>query len=58
MGDSGGPLTVEENGKIKLIGNVSWGTNRCNIDNWPSVYSRNSDLQVNLWIKQNAQLDY
>ena len=36
MGDSGGPLTVMEDGERKLIGNVSWGHSRCKKDGFPS----------------------
>ena len=36
MGDSGGPLTVIEDGERKLIGNVSWGHSRCKKDGFPS----------------------
>ena len=56
MGDSGGPLTVMENGERKLLGNVSWGNGRCMTDGFPAAYSRNQDPEVNAWIKTNADL--
>ena len=58
MGDSGGPLTTEEDGEQKLLGNVSWGHSKCNVNGYPSAYSRNADPTVNKWIKENANLDY
>ncbi|OQR86645.1 serine protease family S01A [Achlya hypogyna] len=38
-GDSGGPLTVQQNGKDVVIGVVSWGF-KCAIQNSPGVYAR------------------
>ena len=56
MGDSGGPLTVREGGKDKLLGNVSWGSGNCETTGYPAVYSRNADPTINSWIKSNARL--
>merc|ERR1719219_2993377 len=58
MGDSGGPLTVREGGEDKLLGNVSWGHSKCDINGYPGVYSRNADPSMNSWIKSNAGLFY
>jgi len=58
MGDSGGPLTTEEEGEQRLLGNVSWGHNKCSVNGYPSAYSRNADPVINAWIKENAQLNY
>ena len=38
-GDSGGPLTVEVNGKETLIGTTSYGIANCNIQ-FPTVFTR------------------
>ena len=56
MGDSGGPLTVQEDGETRLLGNVSWGHSKCNVDGYPGAYSRNADPEVNSWIKYNSNL--
>merc|ERR1719197_2273811 len=56
MGDSGGPLTTEEDGEQKLLGNVSWGHGKCVTDGYPAAYSRNQEPTVNAWIKTNAGL--
>ncbi|ETV71542.1 hypothetical protein H257_13205 [Aphanomyces astaci] len=37
-GNSGGPLTVESNGSVKLVGVISWGI-KC-AQNMPGIYSR------------------
>ena len=58
MGDSGGPLTMMQNGEKRLLGNVSWGHNKCASNGYPSAYSRNADPTANAWIKKNANLDY
>lgn len=58
MGDSGGPLTTNEGGVQKLLGNVSWGHSKCSVNGYPSAYSRNADPTINKWIKENANLSY
>ena len=58
MGDSGGPLTVMQEGEKRLLGNVSWGHSKCSSNGYPSAYSRNADPTANAWIKQNANLNY
>ena len=56
MGDSGGPLTMMENGTKVLLGNVSWGHSKCASTGYPSAYSRNADPEANAWIRENAGL--
>merc|ERR1711936_1157586 len=56
MGDSGGPLTVMEDGARKLLANVSWGHSGCASNGYPSAYSRNADPTANAWIRTNAGL--
>ncbi|RHZ04139.1 hypothetical protein DYB31_013129 [Aphanomyces astaci] len=38
-GDSGGPLTIEENGAVRLVGVVSWGF-ECGAGDTPGIYER------------------
>jgi len=52
-GDSGGPLTVQENGFTHVVGIVSWGTITCRGD---SVYARVSSVKN--WIIQNGVYPY
>ncbi|RHX97116.1 hypothetical protein DYB25_011244 [Aphanomyces astaci] len=40
-GDSGGPLTIEENGTVRLVGLVSWGIS-CGLRGFPGIYERAS----------------
>ncbi|KAF0704192.1 hypothetical protein AaE_015062 [Aphanomyces astaci] len=40
-GDSGGPLTIEENGTVRLVGLVSWGV-KCGLRGFPGIYERAS----------------
>ncbi|RHZ30653.1 hypothetical protein DYB37_013895, partial [Aphanomyces astaci] len=40
-GDSGGPLTIEENGTVRLVGLVSWGVS-CGLRGLPGIYERAS----------------
>ena len=58
MGDSGGPLTIMEDGQRRLLGNVSWGHSKCNVNRYPAAYSNNAEPSANSWIKSNAQLNY
>ncbi|KAK7071751.1 Transmembrane protease serine 6, partial [Halocaridina rubra] len=51
-GDSGGPLSVVENGKHILVGTVSFG-HYCAMPNWPGVYSRISGSLE--WIQQTIE---
>jgi len=53
LGDSGGPLIIDENGKITLIGVVSW--RGCAEANLPGVYSRVTHVLD--WIKRNLEGD-
>ncbi|ETV64806.1 hypothetical protein H257_18381 [Aphanomyces astaci] len=39
--DSGGPLTIEENGTVRLVGLVSWGFG-CGLRGLPGIYERAS----------------
>ena len=38
----------------RLLGNASWASNKCNVNNFPQVYSRNSAPAIHSWIKQMA----
>jgi len=48
MGDSGGPLAVQENGVWYLVGNTSWGTSTCKTTT-PGIWSKN--FVVYSWIQ-------
>ncbi|RHY84791.1 hypothetical protein DYB37_013645 [Aphanomyces astaci] len=39
IGDSGGPLTIEENGAVRLVGVASWGI-KCGALDIPGIYAR------------------
>jgi len=53
QGDSGGPLGVTENGRITLIGVVSYNSkNGCNLIQVPDVYTRVGHSSVMKWIKE------
>ncbi|RHY45271.1 hypothetical protein DYB34_011016 [Aphanomyces astaci] len=44
VGDSGGPLTIEENGAVRLVGVVRSGVD-CGLAGTPGIYERTSDAQ-------------
>merc|ERR1712183_1203948 len=48
MGDSGGPLAVQEGRTWYLVGNTSWGSSTCKVS-MPSIWSKNS--VVYSWIQ-------
>jgi len=48
MGDSGGPLAVQEGGTWYLVGNTSWGSSTCKVS-MPSIWSKN--VVVYDWIQ-------
>ncbi|XP_076167241.1 serine protease 1-like [Ptiloglossa arizonensis] len=48
-GDSGGPLIINNKGRIELVGIVSWGIIPCGTRGAPSVYTRTSAF--NDWIQ-------
>jgi hypothetical protein len=52
-GDSGGPLTLTNDGQ--LVGIISWGKARCNGDGQPGVYTRVGAYAA--WIQQAMMLD-
>jgi len=56
-GDSGGPLVVVLDGEKRLVGNTSWGRSDC-APSAPACWSRNSDPEINKWIKEEADLHY
>jgi len=41
-----------QGGEDRLLGNASWASNKCNVNNFPQVYSRNSAPAIHSWIKQ------
>jgi len=53
MGDSGGPLTIVENGVTTLIGAVSWVQSRCS-PNYPGGYAKIASVRP--WIDQQMAM--
>ncbi|KAJ8301167.1 hypothetical protein KUTeg_020154 [Tegillarca granosa] len=50
MGDSGSPLSCQYKGRFYLVGIVSWGTEECNRQGYPSVFTRVTSFQD--WIER------
>ncbi|XP_013787189.1 chymotrypsinogen A-like [Limulus polyphemus] len=51
-GDSGGPMVIKEDGRITIVGIVSFGLELCASSGWPSVYTRVSSFMD--WIAENT----
>jgi len=50
-GDSGGPLIYNDNGTVKLLGLVSWGTDKgCGVEDFPGVYTQVPEFET--WIRE------
>ncbi|XP_076332764.1 trypsin-1-like [Tachypleus tridentatus] len=51
-GDSGGPMVIKEDGRITILGIVSFGLEICAYPGWPSVYTKVSSFID--WIEENT----
>merc|ERR1711953_627830 len=55
-GDSGGPLTIEEDGETRLIGLTSWAHVYCNSNGLPQGWANVQYPEYNEWMRTNANL--
>lgn len=54
FGDSGGPLTVDQNGRRFILGIVSFGNNECADVDYPGVYTRVAAFSG--WIESKTKI--
>ena len=55
-GDSGGPLTIEEDGETRLLGITSWANILCQTEGLPQGWANVQWPEYNDWIRTNAKL--
>ena len=55
MGDSGGPLIVQWEGSYELLGSVSWGSGKCDV-NQAGVYSNWAYPDARAWLTEETGL--